>query len=192
MIIIFIVLLLIGLATMLPLVLLNLNKKKPDGTDSICMKAKRDLFVLFIERVAILRWNTTGITIAGTAGIPGSGANQFNSPWGLAITRDYTLYVADTANNRIQKYTRDSSIGITVAGSATGIGGVGNVSLRNPSTILVDSDENIYISDSFNQRIQFWRHAASFGMTIAGSGRDWKESLSSIRFVIPYYSRWFR
>jgi DNA-binding beta-propeller fold protein YncE len=47
---------------------------------------------------------TAGRTVAG--GTSGSGANQLNFPIGIALDSSLNLYVADTSNQRIQRYQR--------------------------------------------------------------------------------------
>ncbi|CAF4421598.1 unnamed protein product, partial [Rotaria socialis] len=49
--------------------------------------------------------NTTGRTIAGT-GVLGASATQLDYPAGVALDSSLNLYVADTSNNRIQKFMR--------------------------------------------------------------------------------------
>ncbi|CAF1659248.1 unnamed protein product, partial [Adineta ricciae] len=62
----------------------------------------------------VLRWNATGITIAGITGWSGTNESQLNHPWGLALTYDRTLYVADRFNSRIQKFLSGSTKATTV------------------------------------------------------------------------------
>ena len=52
----------------------------------------------------ILKWPpgaVTGQIVAGGNGL-GSGANQLNQPYGIAVDAQFTLFVADTGNQRIQ------------------------------------------------------------------------------------------
>jgi NHL repeat len=57
--------------------------------------------------------------------------------------------------------------GVTVAG-VTGVAGSAANQLNQPWNLFVDSAQNLYIADSVNHRIQFWRAGASSGTTIAG------------------------
>ncbi|CAF1588360.1 unnamed protein product [Adineta steineri] len=50
--------------------------------------------------------HSAGITIAGVTGSPGISASQLNASFGLILDNQLNLYVADTANNRIQKFAR--------------------------------------------------------------------------------------
>ena len=47
-----------------------------------------------------------GTTIAGINQTPGSNATLLNTPWALELDSQLNLYVADTNNNRIQKFLR--------------------------------------------------------------------------------------
>ncbi|CAF4048940.1 unnamed protein product, partial [Adineta steineri] len=49
---------------------------------------------------------SSGITIAGVTGSPGVSASQLNAPYGLILDNQLNLYVADTSNNRVQKFAR--------------------------------------------------------------------------------------
>ena len=90
-------------------------------------------------------------------------------PWSLAIDPFYTLYIGDRQNNRIQKYVRSASNGITIAGQANGTGGTTSTALRFPGYIHVDSSGDLYIPDTNNQRIQWWPQNTASGSTIAGT-----------------------
>ena len=54
-----------------------------------------------------LAGQSNGTTIAGVTGVSGNGADQFSSPRSLVLDSQLNLYVADTANNRVQKFTRN-------------------------------------------------------------------------------------
>jgi hypothetical protein len=47
---------------------------------------------------------TSGTLVAGVNGTHGNGANQLDSPYGVFVDRTGVIYVADTGNDRIQKF----------------------------------------------------------------------------------------
>ena len=118
----------------------------------------------------VLRWNITGITIAGTTNIVGKASNQFNNSWGLALTYENTLYVADRYNHRIQKFIRGSLNGATVAGQANATTCSSYQCLRNPSSVVLDDNENLFISEEANHRVVLWKKDATIGQPAAGTG----------------------
>ena len=82
----------------------------------------------------------------GTRGVE---AGQFKMPSGVASDSSGNLYVADTANHRIQKFS---------AGGAFlrqwGALGSGNGQFYQPLRVAVDGSGNVYVADSTNNRIQ--------------------------------------
>ena len=64
-----------------------------------------------------------------------------------------------------------------MAGNVTA--GSSSDKLNSPVRVLIDSNEDLYITDRANCRIQFWRKGASSGTTIAGTGKKNKSRLYS-------------
>ena len=126
------------------------------------------------DLLPVLRWNITGITVAGTAGAAGNQSNQFNNPWGLALTYENTLYVADRYNNRVQKFIRGSLNGTTVAGQANTTTCSSYQCLRIPSSIALDDNENLFISEEVNCRVVLWKKDAIIGELAAGTGTTFR------------------
>jgi hypothetical protein len=124
------------------------------------------LFSLSV-RTAILRWNTTGITVAGVTDILGNQSNLLNTPRGITLDYSYSLYIADFGNQRVQKYLRGASSGTTVAGN--GSSSSSPTQLAGPSDVVVDANKNIFVADLGNNRIQLWSEGATSGITVAGS-----------------------
>jgi len=83
----------------------------------------------------------------------GAGAyGGFNSPYGIAAMHTSLgemIYVVDSSNYRIQKFTSDGA-DLTEWGSQ----GNANGKFRSPHGIAVDLDGNVYVADSGNDRIQ--------------------------------------
>jgi hypothetical protein len=118
-------------------------------------------------------------TFAGTAGTSGStnatgAAARFNSPSGLAIDSAGNLYVGDLDNFAIRKIT-SAGVVTTLAGAPGSRGdtnGTGSAArFRGPQSVTVDSEGNVYVSDSDNANI---RKITPAGVvtTLAGQSKD--------------------
>ena len=79
----------------------------------------------------------------------GTGKGEFDSPHGIAVDRAGNIYVADTNNGRIEKFS-PSGVYIT----SLGMKGTGYGQLGEPNGIAIDQDGNIYIADASNHRVQ--------------------------------------
>ena len=106
---------------------------------------------------------TNGITIAGGNG----GAYHFGYPTCLFMDRNGSVYVADMDANTVRKFpsgSDSSSFGITVAWGQGG--GADSNQLSEPWGLFVDSVENIYVSDGYNNCV--WRFPAGSDSTTHG------------------------
>ncbi|CAF1487346.1 unnamed protein product [Rotaria sordida] len=114
-----------------------------------------------------LKWNTTATTIISGYG---TGPNQLNYPNGIFIEpKTQILYIADVGNHRVQKRYPNGEI-ITAAGDPHGRAGSTPDKLNCPVDVFADENENVFISDWYNQRIQFWQKDVKSGKTVAGNG----------------------
>ena len=87
-------------------------------------------------------------------------------PTGIYVDNNGNIFVADTYNHRIQKWTPGATQGITVAGG-NGYGSAAN-QFNSPNGIYVDSNGNIFVADYYNNRIQKWFRGYTRGITVAG------------------------
>ncbi len=95
-----------------------------------------------------------------------------NLPIGIWLDSSDTIYVADASNARIQRFVSGNLTGTTIAGNHNGLAG-SNASLLNYSNdAILDSSGNIYVVDTYNNRVQLWSANATAGVTIAGTGKE--------------------
>lgn len=127
----------------------------------------------------VLASNGTITTIAGTSieGFSGDGgaatSADLDTPTGVAVDASGNVYIADSHNNRIREVSGGTIT--TIAGTgAAGFGGDGGAAtaalLALPSAIAVDTNGNIYIADTNNQRIR--KVSGGTILTIAGTGEQ--------------------
>ena len=92
-------------------------------------------------------------------GIQGSGDGQFVYPHGIAIDSSGNVYVADSGNSRIQKFTSD---GTFIREWGSGGTGTGDGEFYEPTEIAIDSSGNVYVSDFAINRIQKFTSDGTF------------------------------
>jgi tripartite motif-containing protein 71 len=73
----------------------------------------------------------------------------FDDPYGIAVDSSGNLYVADTFNNRVQKFDPDGKFITNWGGKGTGDG-----EFDMPYGIAADIGGNLYVADAGNGRIQ--------------------------------------
>jgi tripartite motif-containing protein 71 len=81
----------------------------------------------------------------GTRGDPG----EFDLPTGVALDSGGRVYVTDTYNNRVQKFSSGGSFL-----GQWGTAGNGSGQFNYPTGIAIDPADNVYVADSNNHRIQ--------------------------------------
>jgi sugar lactone lactonase YvrE len=146
-----------------------------------------NLFIADSGNSRIRKVGTNGIirTVAGngSAGYGGDGGPATNASLdlvfstiyraGVVVDADGTLFIGDTANNRIRKVGTNGII-TTIAGkggqSFFGDGGPAtNAYLSDPTALALDGNGNLFVADSINQRV---REIDTNGIinTVAGGG----------------------
>jgi DNA-binding beta-propeller fold protein YncE len=93
-------------------------------------------------------------------GSKGSGDGEFSYPRGITIDKNGNLYVADTNNHRIQKFSSDCTF-VAKWGSQ----GSADGQFSSPRGITIDKNGNLYVADSDNHRIQTTKPTKKVVMT---------------------------
>ncbi|MBF6599474.1 MAG: TIGR03663 family protein [Dehalococcoidia bacterium] len=92
-----------------------------------------------------VRREGTQLVIGGQGSAPG----QLNQPSGVETDAQGNIYVADTSNDRIDKYDKDGKF----VASAGGFAQAGGASLKQPWSIAVAADGTVFVADTFNWNI---------------------------------------
>jgi DNA-binding beta-propeller fold protein YncE len=98
------------------------------------------------DAFSVQRWTPAGEFQRRWGGI-GDAPGEFDTPLGVAVDANGNIYVADTGNNRIQKFT-------SRGGFVTQWGSSGDGWLRGPTDVALDPSGNVYVADERNGRIQ--------------------------------------
>lgn len=101
-----------------------------------------------------------GFNYASAFGESGTGAGQFSHPGDVVLDGKGNIWVADTANNRIEKLTEGG-------GSPKAFGSLGSTAgkLKSPSGIALDSSGNIWVTDTGNTRVVEFSEKGEFVAT---------------------------
>ncbi|MGP8217630.1 MAG: T9SS type A sorting domain-containing protein [Bacteroidia bacterium] len=147
------------------------------------MKLFRELWI-YIPLIIVSNAVTAQVGIittvagTGTSGYSGDGGLAIHAklsyPTDLAIDSRNNIYIADGNNNRIRKI---DSAGIITTIAGNGIAGFNgdnipatSAELNYPAGIAVDSKDNIYICDLYNNRVRKVDTSSGKIITIAGNG----------------------
>ena len=117
--------------------------------------SSKSLFVANNYAHTVVRWAIgagSWTLVAGTPSSYGSTALTLWYPCGVTLDSSGNIYVADQFNHRIQFFTSGNLVGRTIAGQ-TSIPGSTSSLLSYPRSVAVDSQFNVYVSDTGNNRI---------------------------------------
>ncbi|MBE0672301.1 MAG: TIGR03663 family protein [Anaerolineales bacterium] len=97
------------------------------------------------------------------------GDGTFNEPWGIATGPDGSVYVTDTWNHRIQKFTASGRFI-----KAWGTFGQGETpeSFYGPRGLAVDAEGRVYVTDTGNKRIVVFDADGNFVTQFGSAGFD--------------------
>jgi DNA-binding beta-propeller fold protein YncE len=93
----------------------------------------------------------------------GTSSGQFQSPHGIAVAEDGSIYVADTGNHRVQHISAEGNTLHTWGSfSMTGDETSPNGAFNEPWGITVAPDGSVFVTDTWNHRIQKFSPEGTF------------------------------
>jgi sugar lactone lactonase YvrE len=124
-------------------------------------------------------------TIAGTGQHRFSGdggpavSAALNEPVALAVDRKGRLYIADQSNNRVRMVSLETGVITTAAGTGeSAYSGDGmpatESALAGPSGLALDSEDALYIADTFSGRVRRVDPVTGIISTVAGDGGNYR------------------
>jgi DNA-binding beta-propeller fold protein YncE len=134
----------------------------PDGTIYVVDTANHRIQHLSPSGEVLNVWGSYAAVATGDA--PGG---TFNEPWGISVSQDGTVYVADTWNHRVQWFTSEGEfLGML------GREGLGEEpdAFWGPRDVVIDSDGRIYVSDTGNKRIKVFDQQGNFLVQFGSAG----------------------
>ena len=114
-------------------------------------------------------WGTFADAASGNAP-----TGTFNEPWGVAVGPDGSVYVSDTWNHRVQKFTEEGE-------PVTTWGQYGQPFAEDPTTqgsfwgprgIAVDSQGRVFVADTGNKRIAVFDEDGNYVTEFGTAGLD--------------------
>jgi predicted membrane-bound mannosyltransferase/DNA-binding beta-propeller fold protein YncE len=117
-----------------------------DGSLYVADSMNNRIQHLGLDGKALQVWGTRADVSQGEA--PGG---TFNEPWGIAVSPDGSVYVADTWNYRIQKFTSDGKF--VIMWGFFGQASDSPEAFYGPRGLAVDAKGRIYVADTGNKRI---------------------------------------
>jgi len=136
----------------------------PDGTFYVADSRNHRIIHLDAEGGVLGSWGEFADGLNAPAPI-----GAFNEPWGIAVGPDGSVYVSDTWNHRIQKFTSDGQP-ITTWGQygqsdqPDGFWG--------PRGLAIDAEGNVYVADTGNKRIVVFDADGSYLTEFGSAGLD--------------------
>lgn len=117
----------------------------PDGTFYVADSRNNRILHLSADGTELASWGSFADGVSAPAAV-----GAFNEPWGIAVGPDGSVYVSDTWNHRVQKFTADGQ-------PITTWGQYGQADQQygfwGPRGVAVDAEGNVYVADTGNKRI---------------------------------------
>ncbi|MEA1877651.1 MAG: FlgD immunoglobulin-like domain containing protein [Bacteroidota bacterium] len=133
-----------------------------------------DIFIVDSAKNRVIKYSSGAVIGGNSGGISaqsvGGAGEVFNAPYGAEIDANGYIYIADTENHKIKKYSAGGKLLLEFGNE-----GQGNGKFLYPFDVAVDPNGNIYVADTGNHRIQkfdrYGKYITSYGSLGTSDGR---------------------
>ena len=161
------------------------------AADNITVDLRGDVYVADRDNNRIEEFTSQGGFLRtlgrnGGDGSAGSGNGEFRAPRGVVTDALGNLYVADSANNRIEKFGPDGRF-VARFGRHGGDGTASTVrgEFNDPRGLAIDPDGNLWVADHGNNRVQKLGPDGRFLAVIGRNGGDGSAGVAAAQFKQP-------
>jgi sugar lactone lactonase YvrE len=153
--------------------------------ESVAVDASENIYIAAAAMNQVFRVDRSGnLNLVAGTGVPGFSGDggpatraNLNWPVGVAVDAHGNLFIADNGNARIRRVDAATGIITTVAGDGTqGFSGDGgpatSASFSLPYGVVVDALGNLFIPDTYNNRVRRVDAASGIITTVAGDGTE--------------------
>lgn len=138
----------------------------PDGTLYVADSRNNRILHLDLTGAVLHEWGAFGDANVSVESAP---IGTFNEPWGIAVGPDGSVYVTDTWNHRVQKFTATGTP-LTMWGQ---YGLPGTIEgFWGPRGVAVDRNGRVYVADTGNKRIMVFDKNGGYLTEFGSAGLD--------------------
>lgn len=140
------------------------------------MNSSKGVAVNAKNQIVITEENSNSVSVYGktkkilTIGVEGETEGELNCPIGVTTDKDGYIYVADSKNNRVQKFDSDGNFAADFTGEKTPCG-----ELNSPTGVKLDGLGQLFVVDKGNSRIivltSELKYVSIFGSPRVGMGQ---------------------
>src|SRR5437763_615827 len=138
------------------------------GSGERRMRRRTAAVVTTAVAASVVAWApiaSASYTFVASWGGLGTGPGQFNQPRGLAVSSSGDVYVADSLNNRVQRFAADG----TFLGQWGGAG-AGDGQFQGPYGVTIGPTGDVFVVDRNNHRVQRFSPSGAFVSTFGSVG----------------------
>lgn len=142
----------------------------------VAVDSAGNIYISDPANMRVQMYSSDGIFIHsfGTTGVPYLSVDGlFNSPTGIAVTADNSIYLTEGRGNRLIKLAPNGAIVWQVG--EPGIGGQDYQHLLSPEGVAVDTQNRVFVADAGNHRVQVFAGSGQYLDTIGttqGAGEN--------------------
>jgi tripartite motif-containing protein 71 len=130
-----------------------------------------EVIYVVMNHLHVVEMYNSGGTHLGTIGGPGHLPGQFYYPTAVATDAAGNVYVADSENNRVQKFTAGGAF-LKAWGSSWDSGGMASGEMIQPYGIVVDRAGVVFVSEYGGSRVQMFDTEGAFLGQIGSPGNN--------------------